>query len=196
MTVLADVQGIETRRRLHGGTGGLPESAQMLGKPLLLVDVDGVISLFGFPPDERPSGTWATVDGIPHVLSTRAAELLRGLSSDFELIWCTGWEEKADEHLPHLVGMPRGLHHLTFERSPGRKHAHWKLDAIEAHAGDRPLAWVDDALDDACRAWAAARAAPTLLVATDPAKGLTEAEAAALRAFAADVAGRGPSRAA
>ena len=32
-----------------------------------------------------------------------------------------------------------------------------------------PLAWIDDAFNEACEAWAAARAAPTLLVQTEPA---------------------------
>ena len=66
--------------------------------------------------------------------------------------------------------------------------AHWKLEAVEEHAGDRPLAWIDDAFNDACHAWAAQRRAPTLLVATEPHLGLGEAEAAALRAFAREVA--------
>ena len=156
----------------------------MRAKPLLFCDIDGVISLFGFRHDVRPDGVWTTIDGIPHLLSTHAAGHLLRLSSDFDMVWCTGWEEKADEHLPHLLGLPRGLPHLRFARNPGKGHAHWKLDAIEAFAGDRPLAWVDDAFDDACHAWAAAREAPTLLVATEPAVGLTAAEAAALEAFA------------
>jgi len=61
---------------------------------------------------------------------------------------------------------------------------HWKLAAIEDHAGERPLAWIDDAHDDGCRAWAAARPAPTLLVTTDPPVGLTGAHVAALERWA------------
>jgi hypothetical protein len=76
---------------------------------------------------------------------------------------------------------------LSFERNPGRGHAHWKLAAIEAHAGDRPVAWVDDALDDACEEWAATRAAtaPTLLLRTNPAVGLTDDGVAELLSWAA-----------
>ena len=95
------------------------------------------------------------------------------------------FRSKADEHLPLALALPRGLPFLSFDRNPGRGHGHWKLPAIEAYAGpDRPLAWIDDAHDDACRAWAAHRAAPTLLVATDPATGLTRAHAARLQAWA------------
>jgi len=35
-------------------------------KPALLVDVDRVVSLFGFASNARPDGTWLTVDGIVH----------------------------------------------------------------------------------------------------------------------------------
>jgi hypothetical protein len=61
---------------------------------------------------------------------------------------------------------------------------HWKLGAIAEYAGDRPLAWIDDAFNAACYDWADAREAPTLLVRTDPAVGLVEEHAARLRAWA------------
>jgi len=166
----------------------MSNSPQMSAKPLLFCDIDGVISLWGFGEDSRPPGTYASVDGIPHFLSTRAAEHLLDLVSDFELVWCSGWEDKADEHLPGLLGVPSGRPHLSFDahtRAEVSARAHWKLEAIEEHARDRPLAWIDDAFNDACHAWAAARAAPTLLVATDPATGLDDEAAAALQAFAA-----------
>lgn len=162
-------------------------SPELQAKPLLLVDIDGVISLWGFEMDMRPPGAFAVIDGIPHFLSTRAAEHLLALQGAFDLVWCSGWEEKADEHLPHLLGVPRGLPHLTFEASRGQvtARAHWKLDAIDRFAGpDRPLAWVDDAFNDACHAWAAERGAPTLLVQTAPLDGLREDHAAALAAWA------------
>jgi HAD domain in Swiss Army Knife RNA repair proteins len=168
----------------------LSESPQLRGKPLLFVDIDGVISLWGFRPDTCPPGTWSVVDGIPHFLSTRAAEHLLTLARAFDLVWCSGWEEKADEHLPFALGVPRGLPHLTFDgrtRADVSTHAHWKLAAVEEHAGDRPLAWIDDAFNAACRTWAEQRPSPTLLVPTEPHEGLTDAQAARLRAFAAEL---------
>jgi len=158
-------------------------------RPLLFVDVDGVISLFGFDPATRPEGRWLLVDGIAHLLSAQAAEHLAALGVVFDLVWCTGWEEKANDYLPSALGLPGPLPHLRFARGPGRRHAHWKLDAIEAHAGARPLAWVDDAHDGDCAAWAAARGVPTLLVPTDPARGLGAAEAARLLDWAGRLAG-------
>jgi hypothetical protein len=157
-------------------------------RPILFVDVDGVISLFGFPPHSPPAGRFHLVDGIPHFLSASAGEHLRRLSDRFETVWCTGWEEKAGEHLPHALGLLDSYPHLTFERNPGRAHAHWKLDAIEAYAGARPLAWIDDAHDGECGAWARRRTAAgaqTLLVTTDPAVGMTGSDVSALTAWAA-----------
>lgn len=158
----------------------------MTGRPLLLVDVDGVISLFGFTSDERPAGTWHQIDGMAHLLSAEAAGHLHGLATDYDLVWCTGWEERADEHLPTLLGLPR-LPWLSFDRNPGRGNTHWKLTAIDGYAADRPLAWLDDALDERCEEWArtrSARGAPTLLVPTAPAIGLTARERETLLAWA------------
>ena len=160
----------------------------MQEKPLLYVDVDGVISLWGFAPDKRPPGTFVAVDGIPHFLSQEAGRHLLALSGSFDLVWCTGWEEKANEFLLSPLGLPTPLPYLGFDRHRGPGHTtpgHWKLGALEAHAGERPLAWVDDAFNDACWEWASSRAAPTLLVATSPASGLLGAHAESLRSWAA-----------
>jgi len=164
---------------------------QTIGKPLLLVDVDGVISLFGFDPLRPPEGRFVLVDGIAHFVSANAGDHLRALSEGFELVWCTGWEEKANEYLPFALGLPGSLPHLVFERHPGRAHAHWKLDAIERYAGpDQPLAWIDDAHDADCEAWAARRLTPTLLVGTRSAEGITAAHVGELSAWADQLAAR------
>ncbi len=127
------------------------------------------------------------IDGVPHWLPAQSAAALLRLADRFDPVWCTGWEERADEHLPWLLGLPKGWPHIALKaaRGPGRGVAgHWKLDAIDAYAGpDRPLAWIDDDLDDACRAWAAARPGPTLLVHVEPSVGLTDAHAEAVEAW-------------
>jgi hypothetical protein len=156
--------------------------------PILLIDVDGVISLFGgLQTGPAPDGSVvpALVDGVPHFLSRRAAVHLEALAAAFECVWCTGWEERAEEHLPRLLGLPGGWPHLSFSATP-IPDAHWKIAAIDAHAGpERPLAWVDDAHDSRCVEWAAARPGPTLLVSTDPAEGLTDSQARRLLQWAA-----------
>jgi len=175
-------------------------------RPLLLVDVDGVISLFGGfggpaattgapsgggAQAGEPTGALHSIEGIPHFLSSTAAGHLLELSELYELAWASGWEERADEHLPHLLGLPAGLPFLRFERDVGGRtgaRAHWKLAAIDAFAGaGRAVAWLDDAFNDACRRWAAQRAAPTLLVQTAPARGLTAVEASCLLGWAREL---------
>ncbi len=158
-----------------------------------MVDIDGVISLFGVPekddtPDS-PRGSLHAVDGTVHFLSATAAAHLLELAQLYDLVWASGWEERAEEHLPRLLGLPAGLPYLSFGREPGNAGAHWKLEAIERFAEGRPLAWVDDCFNDACHGWAAARRSPTLLVATEPRDGLTEREYVLLREWAAELAG-------
>ncbi len=152
-------------------------------RPVLMVDIDGVISLFG-ARSHSAEGTFHSIDGIPHFLSSTAAAHLLGLAEHFDLVWASGWEDRAEEYLPHLLGLPAGLPFLSFERSPGTTNAHWKLAAIDAYAPQRPLAWIDDAFNEACHEWAAERPAPTLLVRTVPEDGLTLREARQLAAWA------------
>jgi HAD domain in Swiss Army Knife RNA repair proteins len=159
-------------------------------QPLLLLDIDGVISLFGFDARRPPPGRFQLVEGIPHFLSTHAAQLVAGLARSFELVWCSGWEEKADEVLPGVLGVPKGLAHLSFPSIDEAPLRHWKLASIEAFTGPRrPAAWIDDAFDDSCHAWAAQRTGPTKLVRTEPAVGLTAEQAADLAAWAARLLG-------
>ena len=79
-----------------------------------------------------------------------------------------------------LLGLPYGLPVLTFFGRARFGTAHWKVDAIEEYAGDQPLAWIDDNLDETCQDWAARRKAPTLLVPTESDRGLEEAHVDAL----------------
>ena len=177
-------------------------------RPLLLVDIDGVLSLFGpgehgsatAPEPASPgegsseapvSGSFHAIDGIPHFLSSTAAANLLSLEPLFELVWASGWEEKANEYLPHLLGLPAELPFLRFARSRGPGTStlgHWKLDAVDSYAGERALAWVDDALDAACHEWASARSSPTLLVGTRPERGLTGRETRRLLEWAGRLA--------
>lgn len=141
-----------------------------------------MLSVFGF--GEVP-GPVHLIDGIPHCIPPAGGERLGRLSERFELVWATGWEEKANEYLPHLLDLPfRELPYLTFDGDAVFGTAHWKVDAIVDYADGRPLAWIDDSLDDECREWARARKAPTLLIETDSAVGITDAHVERLLAWA------------
>jgi hypothetical protein len=153
------------------------------------LDVDGVISLFGFAPDagELP-GPLHWIDGVAHCIPEDVGERLVTLAERFELVWATGWEERANDHLPYLLRLPSGnLPCLTFDGNAVFGSAHWKVDAIDLYAGDRPAAWIDDNLNDACHRWAQGRTAPTLLVETSPSVGLTDEHVSELLSWADQV---------
>ena len=156
-------------------------------RPVLFVDVDGVISVFGFSSNQPPPGAFHSIDGILHCIAESAGERLARLGERFDLVWATGWEERANEHLPRLLGLPGELPVLTFDGRAEFGSAHWKLDAIEAHAGSRPAAWIDDFIDDECRAWAERRTAPTLLIESRSAVGITEEHVGELLAWVDEV---------
>ena len=159
-------------------------------RPVLFVDVDGVISLFGFKDFKaggEPPGQFQSIDGILHCIGHGAGPRLIRLSERFELVWATGWEEKANESLPALLEMPGKLPVLRFDGRAVFGTAHWKLGAIEQYAGHRPAAWIDDSLDERCTSWAEARPAPTLLVETDPSVGITDEHVERLLRFADEV---------
>jgi hypothetical protein len=97
------------------------------------VDVDGVISVFGFTPAiERLPGPLHWIDGVQHCIPAAAGDRLVRLSERYDLVWATGWEEKANEYLPHLLGLPvRELPWLSFDGRAVFGTAHWKLEAID-----------------------------------------------------------------
>ena len=157
-------------------------------RPVLFVDVDGVISLFGFERDAAPPGSFHMVDGIVHCIGASCGALLGRLAQRFELVWATGWEEKANEYLVHLLELEGELPTLTFDGRARFGSAHWKLEALDEFARERPAAWIDDNIDAECRAWAEGRGAPTLLVETETHVGITEEHVELLLWWADEVA--------
>src|SRR5436190_15651147 len=154
-------------------------------RPLLALDVDGVISLFGFDgPIDKAPGRFHLINGMAHCIPDGVGDRLRRLASEYEIIWATGWEDRANERLPEILGLPGELPFLTFDGSARFGTAHWKIKAIEHYAGERPVAWVDDCLDDTCREWASEREAPTLLIPTESATGLQDSHVQALLGWA------------
>jgi hypothetical protein len=153
-------------------------------RPILAVDVDGVISLFGFdePPD-RAEARFELIDGMVHCISLLAGERLLRLAEHYELVWATGWEDRANDYLPNLLGLPE-LPHLTFDGAARFGSAHWKLGPLDAYGQGRAMAWVDDNFDESCYEWARGRPEPTLLVPTEAHLGLEEAQTEALAAWA------------
>jgi hypothetical protein len=153
-------------------------------RPILAVDVDGVISLFGFdePPD-RAKARFELIDGMVHCISLVAGRRLLRLSEHYELVWATGWEERANDYLPNLLGLPE-LPHLSFDGAARFGSAHWKLGPLDEYGRGRAMAWIDDNFDESCYEWARSRPEPTLLVPTEAHLGLEETQTEALAAWA------------
>ena len=166
---------------MHGVNGPQQNRCK---RPILFVDVDGVISLFGFDRHAAPPGRFQLVDGIPHCIGHESGRRLARVADLYELVWATGWEDKANDYLPRLLEMPGKLPCLTFEGRVAGGAAHWKVDAIAEYAADRPAAWIDDNLDERCERWAQERRPPTLLVRTEPAVGIDEEHVELLIAWA------------
>jgi hypothetical protein len=158
-------------------------------RPILFVDVDGVVSLFGWERGSEAPGTFHMVEGIVHCIGIESGRLLAQLRDRFELVWATGWEEKANEYLVHLLELEDELPTLTFDGRARFGSAHWKLEALDEFAGDRPAAWIDDNIDVECRTWAERREAPTLLVETETHVGITDEHVETLLAWADELSG-------
>lgn len=180
-------------------------------QPILAVDVDGVISLFGFDAPPPPSTVaWHLIDGTPHCISLAAGERLGRLTATFELVWATGWQDRANDRLPQVIGigplpviefdLPDGSAGHDTGSAPARPSpgpatgpgagsiaGHWKLEALDRFAAGRAIAWIDDSLDRSCFEWAERREAagsPTLLAPTEPEIGIEEGHVAALESWA------------
>jgi hypothetical protein len=147
-------------------------------RPLLLFDVDGVLSPTGsaVPPgfERRSTSTYSVVVSPDH----RA--WLQTLSESFELVWASTWGEAANRVYGEILGLEKipVIPLVDLPRAGTRK-----LAAVDGYVGDRALAWVDDELYDDAQIWARGRSAPTLLVRTLGAVGLTRGDVDRLLAF-------------
>ena len=82
-----------------------------------------------------------------HCISLVAGERLRRLGEHYDLVWATGWEDKANDYLPNILGLPE-LPYLTFDGAARFGSAHWKLGPLDEYGKGRPLAWIDDNFDE------------------------------------------------
>lgn len=152
-------------------------------RPLLLVDVDGVLNPFAVRRGVLPRGfTEHAILGYRVLLARHHGDWLNGLADRFELVWATTWEDDANTLIAPLVGLPTDLPVIAFPNPQAT--GTWKLPAVAAYVGDRPAAWIDDDLGSDAVRWRDLRTAPTLLLRCDPAVGLVRRHIKALERFA------------
>jgi hypothetical protein len=140
-------------------------------RPLLFLDVEGVILLPPFARGLPPGRVRTAASGLRYV-PDRVGGLVRELSQRFDIVWTSGWEHHANDELLGILGLPEELPTLTFGRKARPGSSKWKIKPVAAHAGHRPTAWLDDHFVGRHERWAAHRADPTLLVRVDSNVGL------------------------
>ncbi|MFI7007060.1 HAD domain-containing protein [Streptomyces sp. NPDC050145] len=155
--------------------------------PFLFLDIDGPLIPFGVR-----SGPADPLDRLDPAAGARLLEL------DCRMVWATTWMEDANEIVGPRLGLPR-LPVLSGPDSnadsvPSLRGLHWKTPLIVEWAAAEPFIWVDDEIGALDRDWvAAAHPGPFLLHRVDPARGLTDADFAALGDWLRALARRGPA---
>jgi hypothetical protein len=121
-------------------------------KPVLLLDVDGVLNIGG---DQRETvhlpGTF-----LPLWACRNWKSFLRKVDQISELVWCTCWMERAN-FIGKAAGIPERPH-IPMVAIEG-KDQDWKCVSVDRMFPDpaRKLVWVEDGFRDDTRQWAKRR---------------------------------------
>jgi hypothetical protein len=152
-------------------------------RPLLLLDVDGVLLVWR-------GAEWADGHEGDVGFHSDAPGWLSDLAVVFDFAWATTWEDQANRDIGPALGLAR-LPFIEFEMDYRARTP--KLRSLARWVGERPCAWIDDDLHADADAWAAGRAAPTLLIQVDPAEGMARRHVDELLDWAASL-GKGGTR--
>lgn len=153
-------------------------------KPVLLLDVDGVLNVSG--PDYDRRQVLLPPDGHPFHPTRHVRPFLRWAWRRFEILWCTAWMDSANKiadwagvpHAPVLKDPPAARARRL--RNLGRRgfidRGDWKLEAarraLRGRNGARVF-WVEDGICDEAHEWLRRRRG--LYVATSSFEGVTPA---------------------
>ncbi len=169
----------------------LREAARTRERPLLLLDIDGVISLFGFPPQHPPAGRFHAIEGIPHFLSAAAAGQLHRLGRVLRagVGERLGGSRQRSPPAPARDAGAAAVPALASQR--GRRLLHARALEARRRRGVRAASvpWPGSTTPSMFPANAGPRsgARPRCCWRTEPAVGLTDAQADRLIAWASSV---------
>lgn len=162
-------------------------------KPLLLIDVDGVLNCLGSWDAEYERKQFLPITRNLHDQTIRVRHETRDylcrLVEAFTPVWCTGWKEHAHPHFDSVLGLGPRWPHIEFPGlenwDPAQSNGEfWKRQWVDDYVGSRRFAWIDDELTEADIQWGANRKPPALLIKTNPERGLTEDHVVELLAWA------------
>jgi hypothetical protein len=158
-----------------------------MARPLLFLDVDGVLALQDVAPAGYVEHEVCFTAGTTEVkwLNPEHGPWVNALAHHFDIVWATGWEHHAPRLLAPLLDLPE-LPVLELTQRPPFGPRIAKLRDVAARAGERPAAWIDDDFEEEVWPWAERRPWPTLLVETMATRGLERGHVDTLLRFARD----------
>lgn len=131
-----------------------PPLAPPAGRPVLLLDIDGVINVFqcSLGRETQVAPYLPAVKLLPGL-----GEWLAQLDQAYYLVWCSSRAALVNIDAASAWGL--GPRPLIEPLARAGADAEWKAAAVRAAFADwpGPIAWVEDGFTPAARAWAAER---------------------------------------